>query len=53
VLANTRVPSNLGVDLCDENERIETLDTPSEGRDMGTCGIQEDNTSYHEEDVAS
>jgi hypothetical protein len=39
VLAKTRVPSYLGVDLCDENERIETLDTTSEGRDMSTCGI--------------
>jgi hypothetical protein len=40
------------VDVCNENEMIETLDTPLEGRDMSTCGIQEDSTSYHVE-VAS
>jgi hypothetical protein len=40
-------------DVCDEDDKIATLDTPSEGHDMSTCGIQEDNTSDHEEEVAS
>jgi hypothetical protein len=26
-------------DVCDENDRIETMDTPSEGHDVSTCGI--------------
>jgi hypothetical protein len=33
--------------------RIASLDTPSKGLDISTCGGQEDNTLDHEEEITS
>jgi hypothetical protein len=38
--------------VCDEDDRIASLDTSLEGHAMSTCGREDDITSDHEEEVA-